>query len=632
LAQKNFYNFNRITLPFVIFLFLHSSAKKGISSQIFLFAQSFTPMLSTFKLSLLFIKALLLVCPALYAADTTFLKIIVTTDVHGHILPYDLLESKSRPNSLAQVYSYVMNERVKKNQEIILLDNGDILQGDPLIYYYNFIDTAGTHPLANVMNYMQYDAATIGNHDIEAGHAVYDKLTEQFNFPWLGANIIDETTGLPYFKPYTIIERNGKRIVILGLCTPSIPQWLPRELWSGMHFEDMVVTARNWVRYIKRNEKPDLLIGLFHSGAPLAEFPDGIPPNLEQASRVIAQEIEGFDIVFSGHDHRRWNEFVPNVSEGYTLLLGGGSNARQIAVADVTIITDPASNSVRKELRGNVVDMTRMPANAGFLDLFFDYVYPVQDFIKQPIGTLKDSLFSREALFGSSKFVNLIHHIQLDISGADISFSAPLSYDAIIPAGNINRGELFKLYRYENQLYTMNLSGQEVLDVLEYSYGNWMNHMTSRNDHLLNFIKDENGEFVLNAYGRLQTATPHFNFESAAGIHYTVDVSRPVGERIGIKSLASGLPFYSDSVYTVAINSYRGSGGGGHLTSGAGIPHDELMNRITWTSGQDLRFLIMEWLKVHKVPTSIPSVGWKVIPAEWYTRGKEKDYELLFSR
>lgn len=585
------------------------------------------PKLQCYLLPLI---ALMLCSNLAKPADTTFLKIIVTTDVHGHILPYDLLESKSRPNSLAQVYSYVMNERVKKNQEVILLDNGDILQGDPFIYYYNFIDTNGVHPLAKVMNYMQYDAATIGNHDIEAGHAVYDKLTSQFEFPWMGANIIDETTGLPYFRPYTIIERNDKIIAILGLCTPSIPQWLPLELWSGLRFDDMITAARNWVHYIKKNEKPDLLIGLFHSGAPVADFPDGIPPNLEQASRVIAQEIEGFDVVFSGHDHRRWNEFVPNASEGYTLLLGGGSNARQIAVAEITLISDPASNSVRKELRGNITDMNRMPANAGFLDLFFDYIYPAQDFIKQPIGILKDSLFSREALFGNSKFVDLIHHIQLDISGADISFSAPLSYDAIIPAGSINRGELFKLYRYENQLYTMNLSGKEVLDVLEYSYGNWMNQMKGPENHLLNFVRDDNGNILLNAYGRMQTATPHFNYESAAGIKYTVDVSKPSGERIYIHSMVNGQTFHIDSIYLVAVNSYRGSGGGGHLTTGAGIPHEELASRITWTSGQDMRFMIMEWLKLKQVPDKITSVDWEVIPDDWYRRGKEKDYKLLF--
>lgn len=564
------------------------------------------------------------------AQDTTFLKIIVTSDVHGHVLPYDLLEGKSRSNSLAQIHSYVMNERVKSSQEIILLDNGDILQGDPFVYYYNYIDTAGIHPLAQVMNYMQYDAATIGNHDIEAGPNVYNKLIEQFNFPWLGANIIDKPTDIPYFKPYTIIERNGNKIAVLGLITPSIPQWLPEELWEGLYFDDMVETARKWVKYIHKYEKPDLLIGLFHSGAPLAEYPGGIPPFLEQASRVIAQEIGGFDVVFAGHDHRRWNEFVPNANEAYTLLLGGGGHARSIAVAEVVLTKDPSTNSIGKQLLGRIVDMNKMPANAGFLDEFFDYVYPPQDYIKQPVTMLKNPLYSRDALFESAEFVNLIHHIQLDITGADVSFSAPLSFDAVIPAGEINRGDIFKLYRYENQLYTMSLSGKEIRDILEYSYSNWMNHMQDQDDHLLNFTKNENGELVLNTYGRYQTNTPYYNYESAAGIVYTVDVSKPSGHRINITSLINGMPFYSDSVYTVAINSYRASGGGGHLTTGAGINHQELSERISWTSGQDLRFLIMKWLIKNEFPLPTNAANWKVIPENWHISGKKKDYRLLF--
>lgn len=575
---------------------------------------------------------LMLLFPGLSAQDTTYLKIIVTTDVHGKVLPYDLLDAKSRPNSLAQVYSYVMNERNKKNQEVILLDNGDILQGDPFIYYYNFIDTAGIHPLASMMNYMQYDAATIGNHDIEAGHPVYDKLNVQFDFPWLGANIIDQSTGLPYFKPYTMVEKNNKRIAILGLCTPAIPQWLPEELWSGMHFEDMLVSARNWVRYIQRNEKPDLLIGLFHSGAPDVDFHDGVPANLEHASRVIAQRVAGFDIVFTGHDHRRWNEFVPNLSEGFTLLLGGGSNARNLAVADITIISDPGSNSTRKELQGSIVDMTRLPANAGFLDHFFDYIFPVQDYVKQPVGTLRDSMFSRDALFGSSMFVNLVHHIQLDITNADISFSAPLSFDAVIPSGKLTRGDLFKLYRYENQLYTMLLTGKEVVDVLEFSYINWLNQMKNRYDHLLNFATDEQGQLSMDPYGKPQTSSPHFNFESAAGIIYTVDVSKPAGQRVNITSMIDGQAFSADSTYSVAINSYRASGGGGHLTSGAGIPHHELSRRITYTSGNDLRFMIMEWIRINKIPLATPSVNWNIIPTDWYLQGRAKDARLLFNK
>ncbi|MBE0663301.1 MAG: bifunctional metallophosphatase/5'-nucleotidase [Bacteroidales bacterium] len=588
----------------------------------------------TFKMSRAALSALVafLFSTVTTAQDTTYLKIIVSTDVHGSVLPYDILDARSRPNSLAQVYSYVMNERQKKNQEVIFLDNGDILQGDPFIYYYNFIDTSGIHPMARVMNFMQYDATTIGNHDIEAGHPVYDKLNMQFDFPWLGANIIDETTGLPYFKPYTMIEKNNKKIAILGLCTPAIPQWLPEELWSGMHFEDMLVSARSWVRYIQRNEKPDLLIGLFHSGAPDVEYPDGIPANLEQASRVIAQRVAGFDVVFTGHDHRRWNEFVPNLSEGYTLLLGGGNNARNLAVADIILISDTISNSTRKELQGNIADMTKLPAHEGFLDQFFDYVYPVQDFVKQPVGALTDSLFSRDALFGSSMFVNLVHHIQLEITKADLSFSAPLSFDAVIPAGKLTRGDLFKLYRYENQLYTMQLSGQEVLDVLEFSYSNWLNQMKTSSDHLLNFVKDEQGKLVTDPYGRPQTATPHFNFESAAGIIYTVDVSKPAGQRVNIISMIDGRPFSADSTYEVAINSYRASGGGGHLTTGAGIPHDELNRRITYTSGQDLRFMIMEWIRENKVPPSSPYVNWSIVPTDWHLKGKAKDAALLFKK
>lgn len=581
---------------------------------------------------LLFIALLLSLVSLTIAQETTHLRIIVTTDMHGHLLPYDMLESKSRPNSLAQVYSYVMNERVKQNQEVILLDNGDILQGDPLMYYYNFIGTTGVHPVAQVMNFMRYDAATIGNHDIEAGHLVYDKLTAQFDFPWLGANIIDETTGLPYFKPYTIIERGNRKIAVLGLCTPSVPNWLPEELWEGMYFDDMVVTARSWVRHIQKNERPDLLIGLFHSGAPVDDEQDRFAAHLENASRIIARQVDGFDIIFTGHDHRRWNEFVANESDGYTLLLGGGSNARNVAVADVTIVSDPTTKSVRKELRGSIPDMALLPAHAGFLDKFFDMVYPVQDFIRQPVGLLSDTLMSRHALFGSNSFVNLVHHIQLDITGADISFSAPLSFDAVIPPGKLTRGDLFKLYRYENQLYTMNLTGREIMGVLEYSYGQWMNHMQNRNDHLIRFVKNGSGNIELNPYGRPQTATPHFNFESAAGIIYSVDVSKPAGHRIKITSFINGTPFYPDSVYSVAINSYRASGGGGHLTAGAGIAHSSLRYRITWTSGKDLRFMIMEWIKKNNVPLRTTKVNWEVIPTEWHTRGKAKDYELMFGK
>jgi len=157
-------------------------------------------------------------------AQTVTLKIIETSDIHGQVFPYDFINDKLSQSSLAQISTYVKQERTKENQHVILLDNGDILQGQPVVYYYNFEQPDTTHILASIMNYMNYDAATIGNHDIEAGHHVYDKLVDEFNFPWLAANAVDEEIDEPYFKPYKIIEKEGIKIAVLGLITPHIPQ------------------------------------------------------------------------------------------------------------------------------------------------------------------------------------------------------------------------------------------------------------------------------------------------------------------------------------------------------------------------------------------------------------------------
>ncbi len=115
------------------------------------------------------------------------LKIIETSDVHGAILPYDFIRDRELDTSLSQLSTYLKEQRAKSGQQVILIDNGDILQGQPIVYYYNFEKTDTIHICADVMNYLGYDAAVVGNHDIEAGHPVYDKLVKEFKFPWLAA-------------------------------------------------------------------------------------------------------------------------------------------------------------------------------------------------------------------------------------------------------------------------------------------------------------------------------------------------------------------------------------------------------------------------------------------------------------
>ena len=116
-------------------------------------------------------------------AKTVKLKVVQTSDIHGNFFPYDFINRTTWGGSMARVHAFVENERKTLGNNLILLDNGDILQGQPSAYYYNFIDTTSTHLCADILNFMHYDAATMGNHDIETGHAVYDRWVKECNFP-----------------------------------------------------------------------------------------------------------------------------------------------------------------------------------------------------------------------------------------------------------------------------------------------------------------------------------------------------------------------------------------------------------------------------------------------------------------
>jgi len=568
-------------------------------------------------------------------AQTVKIKFIETSDVHGAILPYDFVNDTTTTSSLAQVHSYVNMERQLGGQHVILLDNGDILQGDPLVYYYNYEDTAATHIYAEAMTFMSYDAATIGNHDIETGHAVYDKFRTEINFPWLAANAVNTQTGEPYFKPYTIIEKEGVKIAVLGLITPGIPHWLPEDIWEGIEFEDMIETAKRWVPVIQQKENPDLLIGLFHSGVDY--YYGGETKETyrnENASRLVAEQVPGFDIVFVGHDHAGWNFKTVNSNNDSVLILGPLSRARTVAVATVTMSFDSTLNKWMKEsITGDIVEIAKYRPDNHFMSKFMMSLSIIGNYVAKPLGEIVKSISSTASIFGPSEFNDLIHTFQLETTDADISFVSPLSFNTRIDSGWIYVRDMFKLYRYENFLYTMELTGQEIKDYLEYSFAGWFDLMESEDDHLLNFKRDEEGNlFYSERSGSPMLVQRYYNFSSAAGIKYTVDITKPAGERVNIKSLSNGSPFVLYEKYKVAINSYRGNGGGGHLTTGAGISEEELSTRVINSTDRNLRYYMMKWIEKKKKITPKIIGNWKVVPQNYWEIGKERDYKILYTK
>jgi len=550
----------------------------------------------------------------------TIVRIDVTTDVHGMIFPVDLISNRPADHSLAQVSTYIHRKATSGDTSLILLDNGDLLQGQPTVYYFNTLKTDTMHLSARVMNYMGYKAGTVGNHDIETGPDVYYRVRDEFAFPWLGANVVDSASGEPVFTPYTVLRAGKRKIAVLGLTTPGVPNWLPKSLWPGLEFRDMVETAKKWVPVILEKEKPDLLIGLFHAGTDFTYGHQEADTYLNQnATVLVAREVPGFDIIFAGHDHERSVQWVHSTENDSVLIVDPGSHATLIGEV---LVEFSGKKGEKKILNSGLIPVKDLEPDPEFMDRFGADLKEVRTYLSDTITILGEELRSIDGLFGPSAFTGLIQQIQMNISGAPVSFTAPLTFNTTLNKGPVLVSDMFKLYRFENMLYKMKLTGAEIDGFLEHAAALWFNRMTGPGDHLLLFDPDKPGR-LKNQY---------YNFSSAAGIRYTIDLQKPAGDRVNILSMEDGSPFSLTDTFEVAVNSYRGNGGGGHLTLGAGIPADELASRIVWSTDLDLRYYMMQYMLSIDTLKPVLEKNWELVPSGWAVKAGRRDFEQLTSK
>ena len=440
------------------------------------------------------------------------LQLVETSDVHGAFFPYNFIERKPMRGTKARVSTYVKTQRKKFGKNLILLDNGDILQGQPTCYYTNYVKTDEPNIAAEVINYLGYDAQTFGNHDVETGHAVYDKWIKDLQCPTLGANIIDASTKKPYVKPYLMLEREGVKIAILGMLTPAIPNWLHENLWKGMYFEEMVSSARKWAKFLKEEEKADMIVGLFHSG-----WDGGITTEKydEDATKKVAEQVEGFDVIFYGHDHTEQNITLANG----VLCLDPSCNALKVAQATIECTMQNGRWKITKK-EGQLIDVAQEPIDEDYVHHFQAQMDDIQKYVERQIGTFLTPIRSRDAFFGSAAFIDYIHQLQLEESHADISLTAPQVFNTEIKAGPVYMSDMFKLYRFENQIYTLRMTGREVRQLLELSYDQWVNTMKSPEDHIMMLAPKAPGDNQREGFKNYT-----FNFDSAAGIDYEVNAT-----------------------------------------------------------------------------------------------------------
>ena len=585
------------------------------------------------KLVILLIAMIVTTLPSQgQATKTVRLKVIETSDVHGHFFPYDFMEKKPLKGTLVRANSYISKQRAAYGDNLLLIDNGDILQGQPCVYWSNYVMPENENLAASVINYMRYDAETVGNHDIEPGHKVYDKWIREVRCPLLGANIVKEeykngearpSSIYDGLQPYSVHYKDGVKICVIGMLTPAIPNWLNKSIWKGIEFEEMVSCAKKWVKYIQETEKPDLLFGLFHSGLDSGIKTDEYEEN---ATAAVAREVPGFDIIFFGHDHQVHNLWETNKDGGKVLLIDPSCYVKNIAEAEITL-TYEKGHLTKKDIKGEIVSVLDEDIDQKMLDHFQPKIDEIKQYVDRKIGRFENPIYTRESFFGNSAFTDLIHNLQLQISKADISFNAPLSFNTVIQAGDVTQADMFKLYRFENLLFVLRMTGEEVRKHLEFSYDMWTNTMTSPEDHALR-LNDESKDDQQRTGFQYYT----FNFDSATGIDYEVDLTKPDGQKVKILQMSDGQPFDEKKWYKVVMNSYRANGGGELLTRGAGIPKDSLESRVIFNTDLDQRHYLTEEIRKMGTVNPQPNHNWKFVPEDWAKPALERDRILLFGK
>ena len=561
------------------------------------------------------------VCLSSVANDVHTLHVLVTGDVHGSWFPRSYVDTTSLRTNLMSVKAEVDRIRDSVGREnVLLIDAGDCLQGNNASYYINFEASGKSHLFPLLASYMGYDAIVVGNHDIEAGHPVYDRVGRELAFhhiPFLGGNAI-KPDGEPYFPEYAVFNRAGMKILVLGYTNANIKSWVSEAQWKGMEFQPIKERIRNSMERIVKKEKPQVVIVATHTGTG-----EGDGKQLENEGLDIFNSMEGVDLLICAHDHR---PFVKN--SGESSLLNTGSKVGNLGHAVLTVETS-GKKVVSREVAARVTRLDKKKYDRRMEERFRKEFKDVRNFTLRPVGRLEMELRTSDAYVGMCDYVNLLHSVQLGVPEAKLSLAAPLTFNGKVKAGQVLFNDMFTIYPFENQLFVVNLTGEEILKVLEYTYDNWIENS---GEHIL---KISNKPDSRTGSPRWSFVGRPYNFDSMAGLVYEVDVTKPYGSRISVKTLADGTAFDLKAMYPVAMTSYRANGGGGSLPKGAGITVENLQGRIV-ARYPEIRELICQYFLKHGVVTNElvndrSVLGhWEFVPVEVAEPGLKKDMELLF--
>lgn len=546
-------------------------------------------------------------------AEEGDLTILFTTDVHGMVLPYNFLTNSEASVSMAQVYTCI--EELKSNNEnYILLDAGDLGEGQPSTYYYNFVEKGKEHVLGKTINFLGYDALGIGENEIQFGEDIYKRaMPHWYKAPIVCANVYEMATGETIFKPYTIINKGGFKIAVLGLTSPEIYNRLSPITMGTIVFDDLDKAAKYWINTIKADEEPDLLVGLLHTNA--------------NDAKLLIQDVEGLDLVLCGQDHIGVVDYANDPSFKKVSILQPLPRCQELGKAKIHFKRNE-EGGIDKEINVERIDLSKVTPSQAYISEFKNEIKVINDYLDEPLGITAEELDPVDALIGPSPIMNIIHDMQRWNTGVKISITNFVSTYNKVPSGNLSTRDLFNLYRFENRRWTVKMTGKEIKDLLEYSYDNQYatyNESTG-SPYLIAYELDTIGNVKINNFGPI-LKTAQYNYLSAAGIDYVIDLTKPAGEKVNILALSdSGEEFNLEETYQVVMPDHLAVG---NLTKNA-LKWDNMNIGPHMISSHevDVRRTFADYIREHSPIEPNKKSDWKVIPEDFYraTASKEKDF------
>ena len=457
------------------------------------------------------------------------IRILVTSDVHGYCFPYDYADGTEKDYGFARLSTLI---KLLKDENTLVIDNGDNLEGSPLAYYHYRNEPEEVSPMSIAMKHIGYDYINLGNHDFDRGEDALFTHLRYVSAPCITSNALYR--GKTMGPTYVIREIAGKKVALFGIITHHVPEWVNPRTIKHMRFQDAYETAKKTVDILKRLEKPDVIICVYHGGFE-RDLETGYPIKRldgENQGYEILKNIPDIDVLIAGHQHRTLygNAF----GKAYVQI---NNHGRELACVD--LYTDTNTTEIQ------VLQADTEP-DEELLEKIRYNEERCQKWLDQPLGQTKIDLAITDpvsARLDKSQVITFLNKMFMELTGAQIA-SNSLFLDATGFHHQITMRDIINTYVFPDTIVVKEITGSILREYLERCAEFW----SVRNEKIV----------ISKAFE--EPAPKYYNYDMADGVEYTITVSNDPGHRITSLTY-NGEEVQDDQVFTIALNNFRASGG-----------------------------------------------------------------------